>query len=77
MQTLRGFDEQSIRLANYAISTMSYHYYYQQNSSLEGFVNYGTGNRINEFDRHHYLGFGLAFTYRYGKWSIFNELCAW
>ncbi len=60
MQTLRGFDEQSIRLANYAISTMSYHYYYQQNSSLEGFVNYGTGNRINEFDRHHYLGFGLA-----------------
>lgn len=60
MSTLRGFDEQSIRLSDYAIAVLSYHYYFQYNSSLELFSNYALGTTLNNKQTQEFLGFGLA-----------------
>lgn len=71
MEVLRGFDEKSIRTANYSVSTLAYHYYFQTASSLEAFFDYGLlQNSTNVYQEYKGLGVGLHLGMDQGQFSV-------
>ena len=71
---LRGFDEESQYLSQYAIGTMEYHYLISQNSYFYALLDAGWGrNNSQNTDLHHtYLstGLGLAFETKVGVFNL-------
>ncbi len=71
---LRGFDEESILAAQYAVGTLEYRYLIAQNSFLFSFVDFGWAkNNIAGYNLNNtFLGFGigLAFETRAGIFNI-------
>jgi len=71
---LRGFDEESQYLSQYAIGTMEYHYLISQNSYFYALLDAGWGrNNSQNTDLHHtYLstGLGLAFETKVGLFNL-------
>lgn len=70
---LRGFDEESIYAAQYAVGTVEYRYLLAQNSFLFGFVDYGWArNKVKEVSvSNTFLGAGLGMAFE-TKAGIFN-----
>jgi outer membrane protein assembly factor BamA len=70
---LRGFDEQSILAADYAVGTVEYRYLIAQNSFLFSFIDLGWAeNKIPSYAQNStYLGFGLGLAFQ-TKAGIFN-----
>jgi outer membrane protein assembly factor BamA len=70
---LRGFDEQSILAAQYAVGTVEYHYLIAQNSFLFAFVDFGWAeNNVPGYSMNStYLGFGVGLAFQ-TKAGIFN-----
>jgi outer membrane protein assembly factor BamA len=71
---LRGFDEESQYLSQYAIGTLEYHYLISQNSYFYAFIDGGWGrnNSQNTNVSHTYLstGLGLAFETKVGVFNL-------
>jgi outer membrane protein assembly factor BamA len=71
---LRGFDEESIYAAKYAVGTLEYRYLIGQNSYLFSFVDYGWVNSnlygINTNNTYMGIGIGLAFETKAGIFNI-------
>ncbi len=69
---LRGFDEESQFVSQYAIGTFEYRYLLGQNSAFFAFVDGGWGRHLAEIQKHHgYFGTGLGLSFE-TKAGIFN-----
>ena len=70
---LRGFDEESILAAQYAVGTIEYRYLIAQNSFLFSFVDFGWAkNNIPGYNLNNkFLGFGIGLAFE-TKAGIFN-----
>ncbi|MES2880987.1 MAG: BamA/TamA family outer membrane protein [Bacteroidota bacterium] len=69
---LRGFDEESQFVSQYAIGTLEYRYLIGQNSAFFVFVDGGWGRHLAELQKHHgYFGTGLGLSFE-TKAGIFN-----
>lgn len=61
---LRGFDEESQFVSQYAVGTLEYRYLIGLNSAFFAFVDGGYGRHVREADQHHtYLGTGLGLSF--------------
>ncbi len=73
---LRGFNEESEYLAQYAIGTLEYRYLIGLNSNFFGFIDGGWGrNPLQEKRNHTYIGTGLGMSFE-TKAGIFNLVWA-
>ena len=69
---LRGFDEESQFVSQYAIGTLEYRYLIGQNSAFFVFADGGWGKHLAEVQKHHgYFGTGLGLSFE-TKAGIFN-----
>ncbi|HEX6334433.1 MAG TPA: hypothetical protein VFZ78_09415, partial [Flavisolibacter sp.] len=73
---LRGFDEESQYVSQYAIGTMEYRYLLGQNSAFFVFADGGYGKHEMEQEKHHtYIGTGSGLSFE-TKAGIFNIVWA-
>ncbi|HVG42839.1 MAG TPA: BamA/TamA family outer membrane protein, partial [Chitinophagaceae bacterium] len=72
---LRGFDEESQYLSQYAIGTVEYRYLVGQNSAFFAFVDGGVGKAGERNSHHNYFGTGLGLSFE-TKAGIFNIVWA-
>ena len=72
-KTLRGFDEESEYVSQYAILTLEYRYLIGQNSYFFGFTDGGWARNTSKFSKfsHNYIGAGLGLALE-TKAGIFN-----
>lgn len=74
IQTIRGFDEESIFVSSYAVASLEYRYLLEQNSNIYVFGDYGwLEKNVGEnylFDQPYSFGAGISFETSPGIFSL-------